>query len=145
MLQLVGRILMGLIFVLYGLFHIMNVDMMSGYAASKGVPLPTVAVIVTGLMILLGGLAVITGYKARIGLWLLVAFLIPVALIMHNFWAVGAEQQQAEMTNFLKNLSMAGAALIILGTDVESWSYSLGGSGDRGTATPGPAAGPDVG
>lgn len=125
-LQLVGRILMGLLFVMYGAFHFVRVDQLAQYAASKGVPLPEVAVMVTGLMILIGGLTVITGYKPRLGLWLVVAFLVPVALMMHDFWAVGAEQQQAEMTNFLKNMSIAGAALMLLNTDVDAWPYSLG-------------------
>jgi uncharacterized membrane protein YphA (DoxX/SURF4 family) len=133
-LQLVGRILLGILFAMYGVFHFLQVENMAGYAASKGVPLPEVAVILTGVMILLGGLSVIFGYKPRFGLWLLVAFLVPVAFIMHNFWAVGAEQQQMEMTNFLKNLSIAGAALMLLNTDVESWPYSLGGSSDGPTA-----------
>ena len=129
-LQLIGRIMMGILFAMYGVFHILRVENMAGYAASKGVPAPEVIVIATGVMILLAGLSVITGYKARIGLWLLVAFLVPVAFIMHNFWAVGAEQQQMEMTNFLKNLSIAGAALMLLNTDVDAWPYSLGGSSD---------------
>ena len=129
-LQLVGRIMMGLIFVMYGVFHFVRVGELTQYAASKGIPLPEVAVMVTGLMILIGGLTVITGYKPRLGLWLLVAFLVPVALITHDFWAVGAEQQQAQMTDFMKNLSMAGAALMLLNTDVDAWPYALGGSSD---------------
>lgn len=141
-LQLVGRILFGMIFVMNGAFHFIELSNLSGYTASKGVPLPEVAVIITGILLLIGGLAVITGYMPRIGLWSLVLFLVPVALIMHNFWAVGAEQQQLEMVQFLKNMSMAGAALMLLQTDLDNWPYSLGGSSSAevGGSASGPAA-----
>jgi len=68
----------------------------------------------TGLLALAGGVSVILGYKARVGAWLLVLFLVPVTLTMHAFWAVQdpmmAQMQQAM---FLKNLSMIGGALMI--------------------------------
>lgn len=136
-LQLIGRILFGTLFILNGVSHFVRLDMLAQYAGSKGVPVPEVAVIVTGLMMLLGGLAVVLGYKPKVGLWLLVAFLIPTALLMHNFWAVGAEQQTAEMSHFLKNVSLAGGALmlIVFATD-EPWPYSLG-RGTGGSAAPG--------
>ena len=145
-LQLGGRFFYGLVFVVNGVMgHFMSHGMLSQYAGSKGVPFPEVMVIITGTMIILGGLSVILGYQRKIGLWLLVAFLVPVAFIMHNFWAVPADQVMAERAQFMKDMALAGAAVIMLAfaTD-EAWPYSLGGSGG-GTATPGPAAGPDVG
>lgn len=127
-LHLVGRIFFGMIFIFNGLNHFMRLDMLTDYAASKGVPAPSVAVIITGLLILLGGLAVIFGYQRRFGLWMLIIFLIPVALIMHNFWAVPAEQQMAEMPHFFKNMALAGGAMMLLLNLDRPWPYSLGGS-----------------
>jgi putative oxidoreductase len=85
-----------------------------GYAASKGVPLASIAVPLSGMIALAGGLSILLGYRARWGAWLIVLFLVPVTIIMHNFWAVtdpNAAQMQQIM--FMKNLSMLGAALMI--------------------------------
>ncbi len=113
-LPLIGRILYSLIFVVGGMGHFANLDAMSQYAASKGVPLPSVAVLVTGAMIVLGGLSILLGYKPKIGAILLVVFLLPTSFIMHNFWAIeDPMQSQVEMAMFMKNLSMLGAALIV--------------------------------
>lgn len=131
-LQLGGRFFYGLLFVVNGIAgHFLSHGMLAQYAGSKGVPLPGVMVIVTGIMIVLGGLSVILGYKPKIGLWLLVAFLVPVALIMHNFWAVPADQLVAERAQFLKDMALAGAAsmLIVFATD-EPWPLSVGGASD---------------
>lgn len=54
------------------------------------------------------------GYKARWGAWLLVAFLVPVTVMVHRFWGL-ADPQAAMMqqVNFMKNLSLLGGALLI--------------------------------
>ena len=143
--QLIGRIFFGMIFVMNGIMgHFMRHAQLTEYAAAKGVPMPGIMVYITGIMIVLGGLSVILGYKPKIGLWLLVAFLFPVAFIMHNFWAVGAEQQMAEMSHFLKDSALGGASLMMLYYAADdAWPMSLGGSSDA-SGMPGPSAGPDV-
>jgi putative oxidoreductase len=63
---------------------------------------------------MIGGLSILLGYKAKIGAWLVVIFLIPVTLKMHNFWAVtDPMMQQMQMAMFLKNVTMIGGALLI--------------------------------
>ncbi len=110
-----GRILYGGFFILNGLNHFMRLGMLSGYAQSKGVPAPQVAVVVTGLMLLLGGLAVLTGLYVQVGLWLLVIFLVVVSFWMHNFWAIpDPMQKMAEQVNFMKNMGLLGAAFLLL-------------------------------
>jgi putative oxidoreductase len=86
------------------------------YSASMGVPLASITVPLSGVIALLGGLSILLGYKAKIGGWLIVIFLVPVTLMMHNFWSV-ADPMQAGMQQimFMKNISMLGAALIIAG------------------------------
>ncbi len=113
-LVLIGRILYSMIFVLFGLNHFFKLSDMAGYAASQGVPAPTVATIITGIMLVLGGLSVLLGYKARIGSLLLVIFLIPTAFIMHNFWSFNDPMMASnQMAHFMKNLALAGSALLI--------------------------------
>jgi putative oxidoreductase len=84
------------------------------YGASKGVLMPNFLVPAAGVLLLLGGLSVLLGYKAKIGAWLLVAFLIPVSFIMHDFWNEGdAMMKQMQMAMFMKNMAMLGGAFLI--------------------------------
>jgi uncharacterized membrane protein YphA (DoxX/SURF4 family) len=54
------------------------------------------------------------------------AFLLVAAVTMHDFWAVPADQQQDEMTQFLKNVVMAGGALAFGAVAAGPWAFSLG-------------------
>ncbi len=84
------------------------------WAGQQGVPLPGLLVPLAGLLSLAGGLSIMLGYRARLGAWLLVLFLVPVTLMMHNFWAV-KDPMMAQMQEgfFIANLSRIGAALLI--------------------------------
>ena len=111
---LLGRVLFATIFILSGIGHITRLAGMAQYAAAFDVPRPHIAVFITGLMILFGGLSVLLGYKVRVGAVVLVLFLIPAAIYMHPFWGVADQMQAAtQQAHFLKNLSLAGAALMI--------------------------------
>ena len=85
-----------------------------GYAAQAGVPAPGLLVPLSGVIAILGGLSITLGYKAKIGGWLIVLFLVPVTLKMHNFWAVTDPKMHGiQIALFMKNVSMLGAALLI--------------------------------
>src|SRR5580698_10497478 len=84
------------------------------YAASAGVPYSSFLVPFSGILAGLGGASILLGYKARIGAWLLVLFLVPVTLAMHNWWAItDPMMHQVQMSMFSKNLAMTGCALLI--------------------------------
>lgn len=86
----------------------------AAWASQQGVPLAAVLVPLAGLLGLAGGLSVILGYHARIGAWLLILFLVPVTVTMHNFWAVRDPMMaQMQVGFFLANLSRIGACLLI--------------------------------
>jgi putative oxidoreductase len=109
---LLGRFLFALIFIAAGPGHFSSGTI--EYAAAQGVPFASLAVPLSGVISILGGLSIVLGYRARLGAWLIVLFLIPTTLMMHNFWAV--TDPQAQMTHqimFMKNLSMLGGALLI--------------------------------
>ncbi len=109
----IGRILFSMIFIFSGLGHFTNSESMSQYAASKGVPAPKAMVMLTGLVILLGGLSILFWWYVEIGAWLLVFFLLTAAFKIHDFWAVeDPMQRQSEQGQFMKNLAMAGAAIV---------------------------------
>jgi len=56
------------------------------YAAGQGVPLASIAVPLSGIVEFLGALSIVLGYKAKLGAWLIVLFLVPVTLSLHRFW-----------------------------------------------------------
>lgn len=113
-LPLIGRILFSLIFIASGLSHIFSPGEMLPMTKQMGVPLASLAVPLTGIMILVGGLSIILGYKIKIGALLIFLFLLPTTFIMHPFWSIqDPMQQQLNMILFMKNISMIGAALLI--------------------------------
>ena len=103
------RFLFALIFLMAGPGHFSSQTI--GYAASQGVPLAFIAVPVSGAIALAGALSILLGYRAKIGAWLLVLFLVPVTFKMHAFWSIGdAAAQQIQMIMFMKNLGLLGGA-----------------------------------
>ena len=109
---LLGRVLYASIFIMAAPNHFSKGTI--AFAAGQGVPLAAIAVPLSGVLALLGGLSIILGYRARIGAWLLVLFLVPVTIMMHNFWAVADPAAAGiQQIMFMKNLSMLGAALMI--------------------------------
>jgi putative oxidoreductase len=107
-----GRFLFALIFLMAGANHFNKQTI--GYAASQGVPLASILVPLSGVIAIAGGLSILLGYRAKLGAWLLVLFLIPVSLMMHKFWTVQDPMlAQLQMILFMKNVSMLGGALLI--------------------------------
>jgi putative oxidoreductase len=108
----VGRALFAAIFLVAGLTHFTAGSI--GYASQAGVPFANILVPFSGVMALAGGLSVLLGYRARLGAALLVAFLVPVTVTMHAFWAVSDPMMaQLEQAMFMKNFAIIGGALLI--------------------------------
>lgn len=116
-----GRILFSLLFLMGSFNHFKGQTI--AYAASQGVPLASIAVPISGVLALLGGLSILLGYKAKPGGWLIALFLIGVTPMMHKFWGVSDPMmQQMQMIMFFKNLSMLGGALLITQFGAGPWS-----------------------
>ena len=113
---MIGRIVLGLYYLIAGITDLMNYKMLAGYAASKGVPAPEAAVIVAHLLLVLAGFCFLTGWRPALGVAAIVVFLIPVTFTMHAFWAEKtAQMKQMQMINFMKNMGLLGSALMFLG------------------------------
>jgi len=109
---LAGRQLFSVIFIIASAGHF-NPRTIEA-AAAHGVPLPDLLVPLSGIIALLGGLSVLFGFQTRAGAWLLVIFLVPVTVMMHNFWSASDPMTfQIEKAMFLKNVTMLGGALVI--------------------------------
>jgi putative oxidoreductase len=109
---LLGRVLFAFLFLMTPLNHFSAGGI--GYAAQHGLPAASVLVPLSGVIAFVGALSVAIGYHARAGAWLLVLFLVPVTVVMHNFWAVSDPMMHGvQQAMFFKNMSMLGAALLI--------------------------------
>lgn len=77
-------------------------------------------------MELLGGLSVLLGVREKLGAFLLLIFLIPATVLMHQFWFVEGALREAQLAHFLKNISIMGGLLIIMiqGTECSESDYS---------------------
>ncbi|MBI4993894.1 DoxX family protein [Candidatus Wolfebacteria bacterium] len=122
---LIGRILYGGYFLINGINHFIKMEMMKGYAASKGVPIAGLAVAVSGLLIIFGGLGILFGFYTKWAITAIVIFLICVSCKMHNFWkATDSNIKMADMIHFMKNIALIGAALMMLAIPIP-WLFSL--------------------
>ncbi|WP_284009645.1 DoxX family protein [Haloarcula pelagica] len=123
---LLGRVLFGGVLAFTGLNHFLNDDGMIPYAEAKGLPAPAAAVYGSGGLLVVSGVLVILGAYPVIAAGALATFLVGSAVTMHDFWAVPEDQQQDEMTQFLKNVALAGGAFALLSAAGTAWPYSVG-------------------
>jgi putative oxidoreductase len=108
-LPLIGRILLGLIFVMSGFNKITGFEGTQQYMASYGMPMTSLLLVGAIVVEIVGGLSVIFGFFPRLGSAALVLFLIPASLIFHTDFS-----DQTQLIMFLKNLSIMGGLLLIV-------------------------------
>ena len=107
--SLLGRILLSAIFILSGISKISAPTMMIGYIGSVGLPFPELALAAAIAVEILGGAALIAGYRTRLTAGLLAVFSVVTALIFHSALA-----DQNQFIHFFKNIAMAGGLLQIV-------------------------------
>ena len=112
---LLGRIVFSLVFLLYGVRHLTQTEGSAGYAAYKKVPSPRMMVLFTGVAMIAGGLAIVLGIWMDLAALGIAIFVLAAGFFMHRFWEETDDQtRQIEMAQFMKNVSIAGAALILV-------------------------------
>jgi putative oxidoreductase len=83
-------------------------------------------VLASGTLLVVAGLAIVAGVFPLVAAAARAAFLLVSAVVFHDFWAVPEDQQQDEMTDFLKNVVMAGGALAFGAIASQTWGLSVG-------------------
>jgi len=120
----IGRLLLGG-FLLYNAYnHLFKTKDLTAYTEFKKVPMPKAAVIVSGLLLLFGGYTIITGVRVTAGIAALVLFFIPVTFSMHAFWKEEGQARMMDQVQFMKNLAILGAILMLLAIPTP-WPVSL--------------------
>jgi putative oxidoreductase len=110
---LLGRILFGAVFFKDAADHFSS-EMISD-AQEKGIYMAQLFVPLSGVIAIIGGLLIITGYQTKLGAGLIVKVLIPVTVVMHDFWNFSSPHQvEFEFDQFVNNLGMLGAAFMLI-------------------------------
>jgi putative oxidoreductase len=121
---LVGRLIFGGYFLYSGIHHFTERKAMIEATKSKNVPMPDLAVDLTGAAMVAGGASILLGVKPKLGTAAIAGFLAGVSPIMHNFWQhEDPEQRMNDMINFTKNMALLGGAMALMGVE-EPWPVS---------------------
>lgn len=120
----IGRLFLSMIFIFSGFTKITGYAGTAGYMESMGVPSILLPLVIA--LELLGGIAILIGFKARLVSILFVGFNIMSAILFHQFWA-----DESQMNPFMKNIAMAGGFLLIFAHG--PGAYSVDGPTPRRT------------
>lgn len=121
---LIGRLLVGGIYIFSGILNLAGMSGSIGYAVSKGVPAPGLLVPLATLIMIAAGISFITGVQPTLGVLAVWAFLLPVTLMMHNFWALEGAERFRELLSFKNNFGLLGSALMFLAIP-QPWPWSV--------------------
>lgn len=114
-LMFLGRISIGVLFVWAASDKLLNWDVNSHLMASKGISLIPLFLIGAFFIELFGGISLLLGYRIRFGALLLLIYLVPTALIFHDFWMYPEGQERYQQTIlFLETLGVFGGLLYVL-------------------------------
>lgn len=110
-----GRFFLSLIFVTSGLSKITQYEGTQGYMEAMGVPGALLPLVI--LTEVVGGLAVMLGWKTRYAAFALAGFSALSAVLFHADFS-----DQSEMTSFMKNIALAGGFLVIFAQGAGSYA-----------------------
>ncbi|WP_406819196.1 DoxX family protein [Pseudomonas sp. KnCO4] len=113
MLLLVARVTLMILFLLSGWGKLTGFDGTVGYMTSLGAPAPMLAAAIAVLMEFVVGILLILGFYTRPLAFLFALFVLGTALLGHPFWNMADPERSANLTQFLKNLSIMGGLLAL--------------------------------
>ncbi len=110
---LIARVLLMVLFVLSGWAKLTGFDGTVGYMTSLGAPAPMLAAGIAVIMEFVVAILLILGFYTRPLAFLFALFVLGTALLGHPFWSMVDPERSANMTQFLKNLSIMGGLLML--------------------------------
>ena len=123
-----GRVLLAAIFLWSGFDKLMAPAMTIGYIAHVGLPVPPAAYVVSVIVELLGGIALLVGFQTRVVATVLAVYCLVTAFAVHGFGTF-ADQVQA-----MKNIAMTGGFLFVIAHGAGAWSIDAMRRGGHGVS-----------
>jgi putative oxidoreductase len=121
-LNLLGRIAIAALFLPAGLNKLMGVEGTTGYFASLGLPAVAILVWVVIAIEVVGGVALILGYRTRLVAIALAVFTLLASIAGHAFWAAPADAAFIAQLLFFKNIAVIGGLLVLASSGAGSIS-----------------------
>ena len=121
-LDLLGRVLIALLFLPAGIQKITGFAGTVGYAAGAGMPMPQVAVAIGLVIEIVGGLAILLGWQTRWAALILGFFTLVASFFFHAYWAAPADQAFVVQLLFFKNIAVVGGLLALAANGAGGWS-----------------------
>jgi putative oxidoreductase len=109
----IGRILLGVLFLVVGIRKIMFYSGSAAYFTKLGFPAPEVMAVLAILIEIGGAALLILGWQTRRISWLLILFVVIATAMAHRFWEFDAAQYANQMNHFLKNAAIVGGLLYV--------------------------------
>ncbi|CAM3570060.1 hypothetical protein BS639_05725 [Rouxiella silvae] len=110
---LVTRILLMLLFVIFGYEKLVGFSGTITYMSSTGSPFPTLSAIVAVVLEFFVGIALILGFYTRPLALIMAAYTVVTALIGHPFWTMTGAAHYANEINFYKNVAIVGGLILL--------------------------------
>ena len=122
-LNLFGRILIVALFLPAGLSKLTGFEGTLGYFSSLGIPAPTLALVATIVIEIVGVIALLVGFKTRLVAIIMALFTLAAAVTGHAFWAAPADAAFIAQLLFFKNISVMGGLLVLASAGAGSFSF----------------------
>jgi putative oxidoreductase len=119
---LVARILLVLLFVIFGWKKLTGFGGTVAYFAHSGVPFPPLAAVIAVGMEFFAGLAIAVGLFTRPLALLMALYTLGTALLGHPFWHLAGAARIENEINFLKNVGLIGGFLLLYLTGAGRYS-----------------------
>ena len=110
---LIARIAVVVLFIIFGLPKITGFDGTVQYMTSLGAPMPMLAAIIAVIMEVPAAILIVLGFYTRPLAVLFVFYTLGTAVIGHHYWDMSGDAVMPNMINFYKNVSIAGAFLLL--------------------------------
>ncbi|NML35245.1 DoxX family protein [Paraburkholderia antibiotica] len=121
-LLLISRVLMMVLFMLFGWNKLVGFSGTVAYMDSLGAPVPAFAAVVAVVMELVVGIAIVLGFYTRPLAFILALYTLGTAFIGHHFWSMAGAEQHNNMIHFYKNVSIFGGLLLLCVTGPGKYS-----------------------
>jgi uncharacterized membrane protein YphA (DoxX/SURF4 family) len=121
---IIGRLLVGGMYLGAGIGNLVELDARIGYAASKGLPSASFFVTTATLLLCAGAASLLAGFRPQLGVAAIAVFLFGVTPVMHNFWALQGFERELEFHTFMGNVGLLGGAILALAIP-RPWPLSL--------------------
>ncbi|NPT33797.1 DoxX family protein [Paraburkholderia xenovorans] len=119
---LAARILLMVLFIMFGWSKLTGFSGTVAYMTSSGAPVPELSAVIAVVMEFVVGIALLVGFYTRPLALLLAVYTFGTAIIGHHYWNMTGAMQYDNMIHFYKNISIIGGLLLLCVTGAGKYS-----------------------